>query len=154
MTTKGQALIEMAMFVLLSTSLIGAFLGFTKSFLIRQELLLAAREGMLLYSSGHFTIPEVKDRINTFLAGGSPALVQEQIQVMMGHAGDAGAPNPIGTLQATLVGLDYITVRYTTNSTWIQQLLIDPTMEETCYIKHANGYGPSIPALWGPPVRP
>lgn len=141
----GQALIELAAFVLLTTSLVTAFLGFTKAFAIRQDLLLAAREGMLLYSSGHFTENEIDARLKSFLASSTPALDPARVQTSA-HA--------VSGITARFVGMDVITVRYTTNSTWVRRLGLNPTLEETCYIKHANSYGPSLPALWGPPVRP
>jgi hypothetical protein len=153
MTTRGQALIELVAFLIFSLSLVSAFLGFTKSFLIRQKLLIAAREGMLLYSSGRFTEDEVRGQLLLFLKTGTPQLIQERVAIRMGNAKDQPASR-INALQAQFIGLDYITVRYTSQSLWLSRLGLDPILEESCYVKHANGYGPSIPPLWGPPVRP
>src|ERR1700690_1733345 len=78
---NGQALIETAVFFLALAVLLGGLAGFTKWFSVREKLLLAAKEGALLYSSGHWQRAEVEARMRQFLMAGSPPLNPDGIVV-------------------------------------------------------------------------
>ena len=143
MNRRGQALIETAAFFLMFSSLLAAFLGFTKWFTIRLKILSACREAAILHSSGRMRPEEVRTQVRRYLATGSPALAEDRIQIEL--AADSG-------IQSTLLQLDKITVRYTSRSRWYRYLSLSPTMEETCIIKHATHYGPPLQTLLGPPV--
>ena len=137
---RGQALIETAVFFLMFSALMASFLGFTKWFTIRLKILSGAREAALLYSSGRMTSEEVKTQVRRYLTTGSPALAPGRLQI------------DIGTYGPIISTVDQITVRYTSQSRWYRYININPTMEETCMIKHASHYGPEFQKLWGPPV--
>jgi len=132
MNRQGQALVEVAVFVVVTLGLIISFLGFTKYFLVRQKLLCGLREAMVMYSSGHFEMPEVEQRVKEYLKTGSPQLVAERVTLTLQRP---------SSVTDRMIDVDQLTLRYN-------------NLEETCFIKHANNYGPSIPKLWGPPVRP
>lgn len=142
MNHHGQALIETATFFLVFSGLMICLLGFTQWFTARQKLLAATREAALLYSSGRMTPSEVRDQTMHYLTTGSLALTQNGLSITMG---------PYGGLQAKLFSLDQVTVRLTLQSSWWQYLGLNPTMEETCIIKHAPHYGPPFQKEWGPP---
>jgi hypothetical protein len=138
--SRGQALIETAVFFLMFSTLIAAFLGFTKWFTIRLKILSGAREAALLYSSGRMTSDEVKTQVQRYLTTGSPALAASRLQIDIGRYGPS------------FLDMDQVTVRYTSQSRWFRYININPTMEETCMIRHAAHYGPLLQKLWGPPV--
>jgi Flp pilus assembly protein TadG len=143
MNRNGQALIETAVFSLMFSGLMVCLLGFTQWFTVRQKILLATREAALLYSSGRMEPEEVRTLVSRYLAAGSPALTDKNLRIAIGQ--DNGP-------QAKFFDLDKVTVRYTIQSNWIQALHLDPTMEETCIIKHAPHYGPPFQRLWGPQI--
>lgn len=129
MNNRGQALIEVAAFLLLSVSLLGCFLAYTQRFLVRQKMLMAARQGALLYSSGRVTEEEVLERLRRFLTSGFPALDGRRAEIWVGKCGG---------FHGLLYELDRVKVRY-------------KNMEESCVMKHAAPYGLRQP-LYGPPV--
>jgi len=140
---RGQALIETAMFFLVFSTLMAMFLGFTKWFTIRLKILQATREAALLYSSGRMTSEEVGAQVRRYLTTGSPALASGRIQIELRH--DSGP-------QSAFLELDRVTVRYRSESGWYRYVGLNPTMEESCIIKHATHYGPPLQKLLGPPV--
>ena len=144
MNARGQALVEVAVFFLLLAVLLACLLGFTRWITLRQKLLLAAREGALLYSSGRMTVEEVQEHIRGFLRNGSPVMDVKRLEfVSMG---------PCPGWRAKVLELDQITLRYSSPSPWYRYLGIDPTLEETCIIKHASHYGPPLQKFFGPPL--
>jgi hypothetical protein len=136
---KGQALLEVVVFIIALTGLLSAIVTTTKWFLIRQKLLIAVRHGAMMYSSGHYQSDEVQVRIKRFLSTGHPALQAGAITVEVGRFAKRQSYH-----------LDEIRVRYSPPSTALH--LIAPVMEEKCYIKHAPRYGPPAQTFFGPPV--
>ena len=63
MNNHGQSLIETAAFFMALSVLLTGLAGFTKWFSVREKLLLAAKQGALLYSSGHWTRAETEARM-------------------------------------------------------------------------------------------
>lgn len=145
MNTRGQALIETAVFFLALSVLLGGLAGFTKWIAVREKLLLAAREGALLYSSGHWQRSEVEDRMRQFLTNGSPPLNPDGIQVSV---------HPLsGSIMGWFSGLDESDAQYTPPGGWNYLLGANPTIKEKCVIKHAPQYwAPQQP--WGGPAVP
>ena len=143
MNNRGQALIETAAFFLMFSGLLAMFLGFTKWFTVRQKVLLGAREAALLYSSGRMTDQDVKAQVRRYLTTGTPALAGDRLEINI---------SDYSGLQAHFLELDQITVRYTSQSRWYRYIGVNPTMEETCIIKHATHYGPPLQKLLGPPI--
>ncbi|HVO33455.1 MAG TPA: hypothetical protein VMU17_06020 [Elusimicrobiota bacterium] len=141
MNCRGQALVETVGLLLVYGVLLSSFAGFTKWFLIRQKLLMAAREAAFLYSSGHFDVDAVRNRVVHYLATGSPTLVGRNVRIVIGGARDK---------RAKAFHLDEVRIRYQPTSELVR--LIQPTMEETCIIKHAPHYGPPWQTLFGPAV--
>jgi hypothetical protein len=142
MNQRGQALIETVAFFMAFSGLIICLLGLTQWFTVRQKLLVAAREAALLYSSGDIQRDKVQSLVSHYLTTGSPALAQERIKIDVG---------PYSGFQAKLFSLDQVTIHYTIQSSWIRAIGLNPTMEETCILKHAPHYGPPFQTLWGPP---
>jgi len=140
-TNKGQALIETAALFLVLTGLLECMLGFTQWFTLRQKMLLAAREGALLYSSGHFKSDEVKQMVNDFLQSGSPQFNPARLHVELS-----------GNLLYKAFQLDCFTVRYDATSRWMDVLGMDTHLEEKCTVKHAPQFGLQWQPLYGPPV--
>src|SRR5262249_42095868 len=95
----GQALVECMAFTFAMALLLSVTVSFTKWFLIRERLLLAVREGAILYSSGHFRPSQVQDRLTHFLTMGIPALEASALRFSIG---------PAQGLQAQAFGLDEI----------------------------------------------
>ena len=144
MNERGQALIELAVFSFIVFALLAIMMAFTKWIVIRQKLLMASKEGALLYSSGRFTKQEVETRITHYLEIGRPALLRSGIQVSFRRSYAT-----IGFLDP----LDRVTVRYTTESDWPSLLRVGPTIEETSIVRHAPDYWAFFLPLGGPPVK-
>jgi hypothetical protein len=139
----GQALIETIVALLTVIGMVVCLLGFTKWMTVRQKMLIAVRHGALLYSSGRMTEEEVRTRLLRFLTNGSPALKQERLQIQIGRR---------RTFLDTLLQLDIVKVRYTSESSWYALTHLNPTVEEKCIIRHAAPYGIAWQPLYGPPV--
>ncbi len=143
MNTRGQALIETAVFFLALAVLLGGFCGFTRWFAVRQKLLLAAKEGALLYSSGRWKKHEVEARMRDFLAAGSPPLNPAGIRVSVGRA---------SVRDAWLFELDESAAAYTPPGGWHYLLGADPTISEKFVVKHAPHYWAPLQNVTGPAV--
>jgi hypothetical protein len=140
---RGQALIETAVFFLVLSVLLGGFAGFTKWFVVRQKLLLAAKLGALLYSSGHWKKPEVEARMKQFLITGTPALTPAGVRVSVGpHAG----------LESWIFELDESVASYTPPRGWHSLLSADLTLTEKFVVKHAPKYWAPFQQWAGPAV--
>ena len=140
MSIRGQALIESVPFFLILFGLMATLIAFTQWFLIHQKLLIAAREGAMLYSSGRFNKEETRVQIQSYLEKGTFALEDQRIQIDVG---------PWQGPQAKLFQLDEVRVRYVPSS-WLRDFF-KQTLEEKCVIKHAPHYGPPFQTLYGPP---
>ncbi len=143
MNTRGQALIEVTTFFLALSVLLGGLAGFTKWFAVRQKILLAAKEGALLYSSGHWRKAEVEARMRQFLVTGSPPLDPGGIRVSV---------HPLSGIKAWALELDECAVEYTPPSGWNYLLGVDPKISEKCVVKHAPHYGAPLQSWLGPAV--
>jgi hypothetical protein len=143
MNDHGQALIETATFFLALSVLLGGLCGFTKWMAVREKLLLAANEGALLYSSGHWERGEVEARMRQFLAAGSPPLNPDGIHVSVG---------PAASMKAWTFELDESIAEYAPPGGWHYLLGADPKMTEKCVIKHAPHYWAPIQPWGGPAV--
>ena len=143
MKHHGQALIEVPVFFIALSILLAGLVGFTQWFSIRQKLLLAAKQGALLYSSGHMKRAEVRKYMRDYLCSGSPVLDPNGIKVSVG---------PLGGAQAWLYELDQSVAQYTQPGGWLSLLKVDPTIVEKCVVKHAPHYGTPFQTLYGPPV--
>lgn len=141
MSHQGQALIESIPFFLVLFGLLGALAIFAQWFLIHQKLLMAAREGALLYSSGRFARAVVRRKVRAYLEKGPLALEGQRLSIDVGRWKGK---------QAKLFQLDEIKVSYKPSS-WLQRYF-EETMEEKCVIKHAPHYGAPYQTLYGPPV--
>src|SRR5579864_2283438 len=86
---RGQALIEVAAFFITLPILLAGLVGFTQWISVREKLLLAAKQGALLYSSGHMKRAEVEQYMRRYLIAGSPALDPNGIKVSVGPFGSA-----------------------------------------------------------------
>ena len=142
MDNRGQALIESIPYVLIFAGFAGALFLFSEWFLIRQKLLLVAREGAMLYSSGHMTRQAVRRRMMHELTQGSPKLSAEGIAIVVGRAEG---------WQAHVFFLDRIGIQYRLRGSLLRYFT--PTLEESCTIKHAPHYGPPFQTILGPPVK-
>ncbi len=138
---SGQALVESLAFFVVLAGILVTFVGFTKWFLMKQKLLMAARSGAMLYSSGHLQDYEVKARLRHYLASGSPTFLTENVTIRLGSA-----VHP----RAHSWRLDKVQIEYRPASPIVR--LIQPVMEEQCVIKHAPHYGPGGQNLFGPPI--
>ena len=144
MTDRGQTLIETAVFFLALSVLLGGFAGFTKWMAVREKLLLAAKEGALLYSSGHWQRAEVEEHMRQYLVTGSPPLNPDGIDVSV---------HPLKGSPGRKWELDESMAEYTPAGGWNYLLGADPKMTERCVVKHAPHYwGPSQP--WTGPALP
>ena len=141
MSEKGQALIESIPFFLVLFGLLGALVVFAQWFLIHQKLLIAAREGAMLYSSGRFNRGVVRRKVCAYLERGSLALEDRRLKVEVGRWQGK---------QAKLFQLDEVKVSYLPHS-WLPRFF-EQTMEEKCVIKHAPHYGAPYQTRYGPPV--
>lgn len=131
--SSGQALIEVAAFFMALAILIGGLCGFTKWFAIRQKLLLAAKEGALLYSSGRWTRAESEARMRQMLTTGILPLEAGGVRVSLG-------PRP-GVL-SRVAGLDVCEAAY-----------VPLRLSERLVVLHAPRYwGPLQP--WAGPAVP
>ena len=139
----GQALIETAIFFLALSVLLGGLCGFTKWIAVREKLLLAAKEGALLYSSGHWERAEVEERMRRFLMAGSPSLNPDGIHVSVG---------PVAGVNAWTWELDQSVAQYTPPGGWHYLLCADATITEKCVIKHAPHYWAPFQPWGGPAV--
>lgn len=139
---RGQALVETAVFFLAIAVLLGGFCGFTKWFVVRQRVLLAAKEGALLYSSGRFTRGEVESRVRSLLRKGSPALSGSGLRIdLRTREGRV----------AWALEIDECQVSYTPPRGWHTLLGVPAAVSETFAVKHAPKYwGPLQP--WGGPA--
>jgi hypothetical protein len=143
MNTKGQALIEVAVFFMSLSILLAGLCGFTQWVMTRQKLLIAAKQGALMYSSGHMTRPEVEQQMRHFLETGVPAMNSKGIQVTVG---------PLSGLNAKFNELDQSIAGYTRPGGWYSLLGVDAHMEEKCVIKHAPHYWAPFQTWSGPAV--
>ena len=141
---RGQATIETVAFFMTLTIMIVCLLGFTKWFLLRQKLLIGARHGALLYSSGRMTEEEVRQSLIKFFTTGSPTFSRGRLSIQIGSY----RPDPI----ATIAQLDIVKIRYTSQSSWYRFTRLNPVLEEKCIIKHAVTFGPGLQPVYGPPV--
>ncbi len=144
MNNRGQALIETATFFLTLSVLLGGLAGFTKWIAVREKLLLAAKEGALLYSSGHWQRAEVEDRMRQYLIAGSPPLNPDGIKV---------AVHPLAGIPNHYLELDESVAEYTPPGGWNYLLGADPTITEKCVIRHAPYYWAPLQP-WGGPAVP
>lgn len=143
MNRRGQALIEVAVFFMALSVLLAGLCGFTKWIMVRQKLLIAAKQGALMYSSGHMQKSEVEKRMRKFLIAGSPALSAEGLRVSV-HA-MSGWNNRFNELDESIA-------EYTSPGGWCRLLGADPRITEKCVIKHAPHYWDPILRLSGPAV--
>lgn len=143
MNSKGQALIEVAVFFMSLAVLLAGFCSFTQWMLTREKLLIAAKQGALMYSSGHMTRQEVEQKMRHFLETGVPPLDPKGIQVSVG---------PFSGLDAKLYGLDQSIAAYTRPGGWYVILKLNPYLEERCVIMHAPRYWAIFLPLGGPAV--
>jgi hypothetical protein len=143
MNRQGQALIEAAAFFMELAVLSAGLCGFTRWMLVRQKLMIAVKQGALMYSSGHMTRAEVEQRMRLFLQAGMPALDPGQVHV---------AVRPVPGLSARFYGLDEAVAGYTSPSGWFYLLGADRHMEEKCVIMHAPHYWAPIQPWGGPAV--
>jgi len=144
MNKRGQALIEVAVFSFSLSILLGGLAGFTKWFAVREKLLLAAQQGALLYSSGHWKRSEVENRMRQFLIGGSPPLNPDGIRVSV---------HPLSGINAWTWEFDESVAEYVPPGGWNYLLGADPKISEKCVIKHAPHYWAPIQP-WGGPAVP
>src|SRR5689334_1077492 len=107
----GQALIETVVLFMVLIGMVVCLLGFTKWFLVKQKLLLAVRQGAMLYSSGRVTESDVRQRLIQFLTTGSPVLVQNRIAIEIGSYNKS-------QFQWFGKQLDIVKIRYTSQSPW------------------------------------
>lgn len=144
MNARGQALIEAAALFLALSVLLGGLAGFTQWFAIRQKLLLAAKEGALLYSSGHWRRTEVEARMRNFLVTGAPALNPRGITVSL---------RPLSGFMAWLGQFDECVVTYAPPGGWHALLGAGRSVSERFVVKHAPPYWSSHASRAGPAVR-
>src|SRR5258708_1610253 len=131
MNNHGQSLIETTVFFLAVSIWLAGLTGFTKWIAVREKLLLAAKEGALLYSSGHMKRADVEMRMRQFLIVGSPRLNPDGISVSV---------HPASGVQAWTLELDESIAAYTPPQGWYSLLGADSKMTEKCVIKHAPHY--------------
>jgi len=144
MNPKGQALIEVAVFFMSLAILLAGLCGFTQWMMTHQKLMMAAKQGALMYSSGHMTRQEVEQEMRRFLETGAPPLDPTGIQVSVG---------PLSGLSAKMADLDESIAAYTSPKGWYAILGLNPHLEEKCVIMHAPHYW--APFLsWGGPAVP
>ena len=143
MNHKGQALIETAVFFLALSVLLTGLAGFTKWMAVREKLLLAAKQGAFLYSSGHWEKAEVENRMRQFLTSGSPPLNSSGIRVSV-HA--------LSGINAWFWELDESVAEYTPPGGWCYLLGAPSTIKEKCVIKHAPHYWAPLQPWGGPAV--
>lgn len=128
---SGQALVEWAILLPLYVLLLAAILAFAKWFAIDQQLILAVRQGALLYSSGRMAAEQVEAEMKQGLAAGSPSISSDQVTITVGRSHDA---------QARRFELDAVTIRF--HPTPLMQRFKFKERSEICVIKHSPAYGP------------
>jgi hypothetical protein len=143
---SGQALIEAVAFFMTLILMVVCMLGFTKWFMVKQKMLMAVRQGALLYSSGRVTEEEVRQRLTQYLTSGSPSLVQNRLTI---DVGGYTMLNPFSLNDQ----LDIVRIRYKSQSPWYSFTNLNPNLEEKCIIKHAATYGPGLQPFYGPPTQ-
>ena len=143
MNNHGQALIEVAVFFMVLSVLLGGLCGFTKWIAIREKLLLAAKQGAFMYSSGHMERAEAEERMRQFLIAGSPPLNPGGIRVSV---------HPLDGLENKYYSLDESVAEYVPPGGWNYLLGADPKITERCVIKHAPHYWAPFQTLSGPAV--
>lgn len=138
MGRQGQALIELLLVVGVLPAFLIAFLHFGHWFLTRQALVMAARYGASLYSSGRVPEKKAVERTLQYLRRHPLRLSVDRLEVEIGRQ-----PGFLGRLHR----LDRVKIRYP----WSSPLFPDQRrwLEEVCVIRHA----PSYWVLVGPPVR-
>ena len=145
MNRQGQALIEWAILTpLFVTVLLGLF-AFGQWFLVREELLMIAKEGAFLYSSGRLPNSAVQRVMSRRARRGYPRLPLRSQDIYIGR--DYGVVTNLLELD---MKLDRVSVTY--RPTQILLRYFSKAMEETCIIKHAAHYGPPLQKFLGPPV--
>ena len=142
-SARGQALVEFSIFFLTLGILMIGVLAFTQWMQTRQKLLLACKEGALLYSSGRVKAPEAEHCVRDFLATGAPPIDTSGIEISIGREGGVAG---------TYYQLDRVVVRYRPPSGWNRLLNFNEPMEEICIVRHAPSYGVPYQHLYGPPV--
>jgi hypothetical protein len=141
MNKRGQALVESIPILMVMAGILGALVMLTQWFLIRQKLLIAVREGAMLYSSGRHTASEVDFRMRRYLESGSLPLNPKRLQLRIGRSSVRGS---------TMAHLDEVRASYRPGN-WLQRRF-QQIMEEKCVIKHAPHYGLPWQTLHGPAV--
>lgn len=143
MNARGQALIEWALLVPLFTLLMIGSVIFGQWFLIRQQLILAAREGAFLYSSGRLNKNDVKHQVQRTLVRGFPSIRLAEKDIVIQR---------VPGLNALLLELDQVTIRYRLPQH--MRIFFTLPLEESCVIKHASPYRlAEWPLTFGPPVK-
>jgi hypothetical protein len=143
MNERAQSLIEVETFFMALSVLLAALLGFTRWMAIREKLLLAAKQGALLYSSGHVQRAVAEQEMRRFLTSGSPVLDPGGIAVSI-HSRSG--------IQSWWFELDEVFAEYTAPKGWYPLLGLDSRIRETCVIKNAAHYWLSGPFPGGPAV--
>ena len=143
MNCKGQALIEVAVFFMSLSILLAGLCGFSKWITVRQKLLLAAKQGAFMYSSGHMEKAEVEERMRQFLIKGTPPLNPDGIHVSV---------HPLSGFKNKFWNLDESVADYVSPGGWCYLLGADPKITEKCVIRHSPHYWDPILLMAGPAV--
>jgi len=143
MNRKGQALIEVAVFMLFLGGFMAGLVVFTQWIQCRQKVLLAAKQGALLYSSGRFEKSHVEQHMRRYLISGPPYIQPDQVKIEIKR-------------EMTLIGinsqLDRITVHYQPPAggpRWLGPL---GEIRESCVVRHAPTYAYPYQPFYGPAV--
>lgn len=143
MNNKGQALIQVAVFFLAFSLLMAGFCSFTKWMAVRLKLLVAAKQGALMYSSGHMKRAEVEQRMRQFLVSGFPALSSQGVFVSV---------HPMAGWVNRFNELDECVAEYRRPGGWHTLLGVRTILSEKCVVKHAPHYWAPIQPWGGPGV--
>ena len=140
---SGQAVVEWALIVPLYGLLFVGFFAFIQWFGIHQQLLIAAKQGAFLYSTGRIPKPQVRLIIQRELLRSHPSLRVSVRDIDIG---------PLEGFQGRLHKLDRVRVRYVPSERLLRFFSRSRPLEESCVIKHAPGYWKFFGAQVGPPV--
>ncbi len=143
MNSRGQAMIEVAVFMLFTSGLMVGLVVFTQWILLHQKLLLTAKQGIHLYSSGRFEKSDVERHMRRYLATSPPWIDPSRVHIEI---------KPQEGVAGYVYRLDRVSVQYTPSRAWFHWLGELGTIEEVCVVAHAPTYAASYQPWYGPAV--
>ena len=136
-------MIEIAIFMLFLGGFMVGLVIFTQWIQCHQKVLLAAKQGALLYSSGRFEKANVEQHMRRYLMSGPPYIQSEALKIDI-----ARESNWYGFYYQ----LDRVTVQYQPPVLWAHWLGKLGEIKESCVVRHAPAYSYAFQPFYGPAV--